>query len=82
MSVLPGPAPTSFSWLVTFIRMTPRPFFFAAGRASSSNCSARAGFMAICTQSRSFCSMAFAITAPSVWLVIPIARVTFWDRSS
>jgi hypothetical protein len=62
--------------------MTPRFFFVAAGRARSSKRAARAGFMAICTQSRSFLSMAFAITAPSVWLVMPMNRVTFCSRSS
>ena len=39
---------------MTFIRITPRFFLLAAGSASSSNRAARAGFIAICTQSRSF----------------------------
>ena len=55
---------------------------FAAGSAISSKRRARAGFMAICTQSRSFLSMALAITAPSVWLVMPMTRATFCSRSS
>ena len=41
----PGPS--------TFIRITPRFLPLAAGRASSSKRCARAGFIAICTQSRS-----------------------------
>ena len=60
----------------------PRFFLRAAGSASSSKRLARAGFIAICTQSTSLCSMARAITEPSVWLVMPMKRATFCSRSS
>jgi hypothetical protein len=56
-------------------------FLLAAGSASSSKRNAREGFIAICTQSRSCRSIAFAITVPSAWLVIPTKRATFCSRS-
>ena len=60
-----------------FMSNTPSFLASAAGSAFSSKAAARAGFKAICTQSRSCRSMAMAMTAPSVWLVIPMNRAAF-----